>query len=150
MTDQTGNDRYAGTTPQSSQQQSQVQSQSQTQGQPKGDGPTQPKAQADAPPAQAQAPKQPDAANNVQPAQAGSSQYEINTPDKMPHDEDQARRRQQAGEQSDHNPDDKNPDNKGFGYGAQDGEEMADAPDASERGYGGAGEAREKKLDDSE
>ena len=38
---------------------------------------------------------------------------------------------------------------QGLGYGAEDGEEMSDAPDASDpsqRGYGGAGEQRLKKL----
>ena len=146
MTDQTGKDRYAGTTPQSTQQQSQSQSQAQSQGgaqggsqadlserQPQGDtGQGQPAAQAGS-------------TNASETAQAGDSQYEVNTPDRMPHDENQARRRQQAGAQSDHEP-----DRKGFGYGAQDGEEMADAPDASERGYGGASEEREEKLDDRE
>ena len=63
----------------------------------------------------------------------------------MPYDEDQAKRRQQAGEQSDHDP-----DRNGFGHGAQADEEMADNPEASERGYGGATQRREEKLDDAE
>jgi hypothetical protein len=40
---------------------------------------------------------------------------------------------------------------QGLGYGAEDGEEMGDAPDLtdpSQRGYGGAGEARLKKLEE--
>lgn len=36
---------------------------------------------------------------------------------------------------------------QGLGYGAEDGEEMADAPDATERDYGGPGEQRLKKPD---
>lgn len=54
-------------------------------------------------------------------------------------------RRAQAGAQSDQGLGD-----RGFGYGAQDGEEMKDAPDASERGYGGGGEKREEKIDEDE
>jgi len=53
-------------------------------------------------------------------------------------------RRQQAAGQGDDNA------QQGLGYGAEDGEEMRDAPDAtdpSQRGYGGAGEQRMKKID---
>lgn len=69
-------------------------------------------------------------------------QYEVNAPQNMHHDrEAEAKSREQAeaqsGEQS---------AIKGLGYGASDGEEMADAPDASERGYGGAGEERERRA----
>ena len=131
MTDQTGNDRYAGTRPQSAQSQSQGQSQSQSHGQSPRQSPDQPV-------------QQPASAGSPQTRQAGGPQYEVNTPDRMPHDEDQAKRRQQAGEQSDHDP-----DRKGTGNGAQDDEETADAPEASERGYGGATQAREEKLDDA-
>lgn len=56
------------------------------------------------------------------------------------HRGDRDQRRQQAEQQSD----------KGLGYGAQDGEEMADAPDVTERGYGGASEEREEKLDEKD
>ncbi len=145
MTDQTGKDRYAGTTPQSTQQQSQSQSQKQSQGVSGGGSQDLSERQPDGQAGQGQPTPQPGSANVSETAQAGGSQYEVNTPDRMPHDENQAKRRQQAGAQSDHQP-----DPKGFGYGAQDGEEMADAPDASERGYGGASEEREKKLDDRE
>ncbi len=134
MTDQTGNDRYAGTRPQSAQAQSQSQGQSQSQspGQSPGQSPAQPA-------------EQPGAASSPQTTQADGSQYDVNTPDRMPHDEDQAKRRQQAGEQSDHDP-----DRKGPADGAQDDEETADAPEASERGYGGATQAREEKLDEAD
>ena len=80
-------------------------------------------------------------------ADAGSprpvyDQYEVNTPQTMHHDEaDEAVKREQA-EQNDGDargkPED-NPDgkarqadgSKGLGYGAEDGEEMADAPDVT-------------------
>ncbi|WP_160484308.1 hypothetical protein [Aurantiacibacter rhizosphaerae] len=101
MTDQTGNDRYAGTRP--------------------------------ARQSQEQAPMV--AGDMMEERKQAGVQM-----DQQPTREDQESRRKQAGEQSD----------KGFGYGAQDGEEMADAPDASERGYGGAAKEREEKLDDSE
>lgn len=136
MTDKTGNDRYAGTRPQSAQAQSQGQCQSQSQGQSQGRSPEQ---------SPDQPVEQPTSAGSPQTTQAGGSQYEVNTPDRMPHDEDQAKRRQQAGEQSDHDP-----DRKVTGNGAQDDEETADAPEASERGYGGATQAREEKLDDAD
>ena len=125
MTKQTGNDRYAGTTPQSSQQQSQSQSQKLSEN----DEPS----------------VEPNTADHAETAQAGEVRHEMNAPEHMPQDEDHSARRQQASEQSDHDP-----IRKGFGYGAQDGEEMSDAPDASERGYGGASEEREEKLNDNE
>ncbi|MFB0612201.1 hypothetical protein [Aurantiacibacter poecillastricola] len=127
MTDQTGHDRYAGTTPPQRQSQSQapasgsvMMSQKQQQG-----------VQLDE--------------NEKQPPKS-SDQYELNTPENMPHDEDDDARRQQAGKQSDHREDEM--PKEGFGYGAEDGETMADAPDASERGYGGATERREEKVKD--
>ncbi|WP_120077326.1 hypothetical protein [Aurantiacibacter odishensis] len=98
MNQQTGNDRYAGTTPPRENQEPQMA--------PEGDAMQQQK-------------------------QAGA-QMENQT-----HRGDREQRRQQAEQQSD----------KGLGYGAQDGEEMADAPDVTERGYGGASEEREEKLD---
>lgn len=101
MTQQTGNDRYAGTTPLR-----------ETQGMQ----------------------RLYDAAIMEEPKQAGA-QMDNQTPRDT--DEVDSKRRQQAGAQSD----------RGFGYGAQGGEEMADAPDASERGYGGATEKREEKIE---
>ncbi len=118
MTEQTGNDRYAGTSAPQRQSQSQ--------------------------PAINQ--------HNVMGSekQAGA---QLESPQNQPRDQDDDARRQQAGAQSD----------KGFGYGAEDGDEMAEAPDAStdgnsqddggdapkpsDRGYGGAAEEREEKLD---
>ncbi|WP_338241736.1 hypothetical protein [Aurantiacibacter hainanensis] len=98
MTQQTGNDRYAGTTPAR-----------ETQG----------------------VQRLYDGAIMEEPKQTGAQMD-----DQTPRDEDD-RRREQAGAQSD----------RGFGYGAEGGEEMADAPDASERGYGGATEKREEKIE---
>lgn len=98
MNQQTGNDRYAGTTSPRENQPPQVA--------PEGDAMAQQK-------------------------QAGAQM------ENQGERKDSEQRRQQAEQQSD----------KGLGYGAQDGEEMADAPDATERGYGGASEEREKKLE---
>ena len=84
-------------------------------------------------------------------------QYEVNQPQNM-HQQDPAeerRKREQAEQQE-------RKGSNGFGYGAEDGEEMADAPDASEdetkdeeveakeaekRGYGGLSEAEEEAYD---
>ncbi|MXO65882.1 hypothetical protein [Altericroceibacterium endophyticum] len=45
------------------------------------------------------------------------------------------------GEQSSHDSDDALTGQQGFGYGASGGSEMKKAPDVSERGYGGRGQA---------
>jgi len=58
-------------------------------------------------------------------------------------DAERTRREQAAGQGSPDAP-------QGFGYGAEEGEEMSDAPDVSdpeERGYGGGGEERLKKIE---
>lgn len=98
MTDQTGNDRYAGTTP----------------------------------PRKSQPMREVDAGETMlEPKQAGAQM------EQQSRRADREKRREQAGEQSD----------RGLGYGAQDGEEMANAPDvtqgdAATRGYGDAEKAR--------
>ena len=118
MTQQTGNDRYAGTMP--------------------------PREEQQAPPA--------DAGGIMhQGKQAGMQMDQQNDRGQ------QNERREQAGQQSDRSLAGSNRDSsdnqpgeareKGFGYGAQEGEEMADAPDTSERGYGGASEKREEKIE---
>lgn len=104
MTQQTGNDRYAGTTPNRQTQARQA---------PSGGAMT---------------------------GESGQSAVQM---DQQTRRGQRDERRQQAGAQSD-----QGLGERGFGYGAQDGEEMEDAPDASERGYGGATEKREEKLDD--
>lgn len=88
-----------------------------------------------APPRETQPPPAvPAGAMMTQPKQAGSQL------DNQAEPEDSQRRREQAEQQSD----------KGLGYGAQDGEEMADAPDVTERGYGGASREREEKLEEDD
>jgi len=73
-------------------------------------------------------------------ASGHSAQHRQDMPEADPEAE-RTRRQQAAGQGSQDTP-------EGFGYGAEDGEEMGDAPDASERGYGGAGERRMKKLEE--
>lgn len=162
MTDQTGNDRYAGTSPppRESQPEADVrpgtmtqtqQTGTRMQSQSSGTG-SAGKGSSDRGPGETKQ-SEPKASEQGAPmrdapakdAPESSDQYELNTPDTMPHDEDDEVRRKQAGAQSDHSSDDLPRD--GFGYGAEDGETMADAPDASERGYGGGAERRKEKVD---
>jgi hypothetical protein len=72
-------------------------------------------------------------------ASGHSAQHRQDMPEADPEAE-RTKREQAAGQGKQEAP-------QGLGYGAEDGEEMGDAPDASERGYGGASERRMKKLD---
>ena len=72
-------------------------------------------------------------------------QYEVNSPSAMqqPQQVGADRQREQAEAQKEQSG--AEDDERGFGYGAEDGEEMEEAPDASsqdERGYGDADKAR--------
>ena len=73
-------------------------------------------------------------------ASGHSAQHRQDMPETDPEAE-RTRREQAAGQGSQDAP-------QGLGYGAEDGEEMGDAPDATERGYGGAGERRMKKIEE--
>ena len=75
-------------------------------------------------------------------------QYEVNSPSAMQQPqqvgadqqrEQAAAQKEQSGAQNDER---SGSGEKGLGYGAEDGEEMADAPDVTKRGYGDADKAR--------
>ena len=75
-------------------------------------------------------------------------QYEVNSPSAMqqPQQVGADQQREQAAAQKDQsgaeNDERSGSGEKGLGYGAEDGEEMADAPDVTKRGYGNADKAR--------
>ena len=75
-------------------------------------------------------------------------QYEVNSPSAMqqPQQVGADQQREQAAAQKDQsgaeNDERSGSSEKGLGYGAEDGEEMADAPDVTKRGYGDADKAR--------
>ena len=75
-------------------------------------------------------------------------QYEVNAPSAMqqPQQVGADQQREQAAAQKDQsgaeNDERSGSGEKGLGYGAEDGEEMADAPDVTKRGYGDADKAR--------
>ena len=75
-------------------------------------------------------------------------QYEVNSPSAMqqPQQVGADQQREQAAAQRDQsgaeNDERSGSGEKGLGYGAEDGEEMADAPDVTKRGYGDADKAR--------